>query len=373
MRIVFALLFIGVWYFFFQKIIEKYWDRNLTVIVRCNRDYAYEGDELKLVEEIVNQKYLILPALKVKFTTSKYWDFHEENGTTTDQYYRNDVFSVGMNEKLQRVLPFTCRKRGYYVLGNVDIFVSDYFYTREFIRRQKGEQWVYVFPKRVYTPQVEEAFQKIMGNVAAKKRCYEDPFLFAGIRDYQSYDTMRQINWKASAKTGALKVNRLEHTAELSVHIVVFFERENVVRDKAMEEQIIRLAASLAERLLAKQVPVSLRCNGLDVESGKEIVIGAGSGENHMRCVDEGLARINLEEGGSNMEGAAAFLDKAIEGQALNVLLSTDQTAVFQETLLQKMQEEISFLWLLPHYATEPVNVRAELTEQLVELITDLE
>ena len=36
----------------------------------------------------------------------------------------------------------------------------------------------------------------------------EDPFEYRGIREYQPYDDMRSVNWKATAKTGDLKVNQ---------------------------------------------------------------------------------------------------------------------------------------------------------------------
>ena len=131
MNISVAVACIFLWYFLFEKIIEKRWEKNLKVKVHCNRDYAYEGEELELVEEIENRKFLILPGLKVKFTTSRYWDFkEEEKGVTTDQYYRNDVFSVGGYERIRRVLPFTCLKRGYYILGDIEVFASNYFYTK---------------------------------------------------------------------------------------------------------------------------------------------------------------------------------------------------------------------------------------------------
>lgn len=371
MNIIVAVACIFLWYFLFEKIIEKRWEKNLKVKVHCNRDYAYEGEELELVEEIENRKFLILPGLKVKFTTSRYWDFkEEEKGVTTDQYYRNDVFSVGGYERIRRVLPFTCLKRGYYILGDIEVFASNYFYTKEYVKKQYQEQWVYVFAKRVRTPQMDLLFKQMLGEVITRKRVSEDPFYFVGIRDYQTYDTMRQINWKASAKTGELKVNRLEHTAEQSIHIFVFCEQKNVEWDRNMEEYVLRFVATLTERFLMEKIPVSFVCNGFDVETGQWIAIGTGSGENHMRCIDEGIARIDLNKGGRSIEDSLSFFEATMKEEDLHIVISTSQSVTFQKFLQQKKAEKYDFLWVLPHYETEQVQVESSLKEQCMEWIT---
>ena len=87
MQIVIAGMLIGIFYLLIQWIFRKKWDKNLTVRVYCEREYAYEGETLTLVEEIINQKAMLLPAIKVKFATSKEWKFEEEkSGVTSDQY-----------------------------------------------------------------------------------------------------------------------------------------------------------------------------------------------------------------------------------------------------------------------------------------------
>lgn len=371
MQIVIAGMLIGIFYLLIQWIFRKKWDKNLTVRVYCEQEYAYEGETLTLVEEIINQKAMLLPAVKVKFATSKEWKFEEEkSGVTSDQYYRNDIFSVGMYEKIKRSLPFVCQKRGYYALGDMDVFASSYFYTREYVMRKKQEQWVYVFPKRVQTPLLSMYVKQMIGQTLAKKRLYEDPFTFQGIRDYQSYDGMRKINWKSSAKTGILKVNCYEYTAEQEVKLILYFDEKDMGLDNRMEEYTISLAAALAEQFLGQQIVVSMVTNGLDVEHASSISIGAGAGSNHMRQIDEGLARVDLHKKVA-LESAESFLQRELKGEGLHVLITASQSAATQQIMLQHRELSEELIWMLPHYEMEKIQIAPDLQEKVMEIVAD--
>ncbi len=374
MKVIVACIFIYFLYWIVQKYFAKNWDKNLSVRIFCNSEYGYEGDELCLIEEIENRKRFILPAVTVKFTTSKYWEFFEQKeGAITDQYYRNDVFSVGSNERIRRKLPFVCKKRGYFVLGDMDVFARDFFYANEYMKRVSNEQWIYVFAKRVHTPELEDAFLHMLGEVMAKIRLYEDPFTFSGIRDYQSYDTMRRINWKASAKTGQCKVNCYDYTAELSVNILLFFEQKNVDWDKDMEEYVISLAVTMAEKFLGQRINVSLKSNGVDAENGSQIELGVGCGEHHMRRMDEAVARINLLQTEKELEAEDSFLERGMQADGMNFLITTCWSPKLQQTLKKKAAEGYDFFWLLPHYEMDLISVEEGFGKRLVEIVTHLE
>lgn len=79
----------SVWY-------AKHWDEELFVSLAFSRKSTVRGESCELLETIENRKLLPLPVLKVKFQVSRQLAF-EDAGTessVTDQYYRNDVFSV---------------------------------------------------------------------------------------------------------------------------------------------------------------------------------------------------------------------------------------------------------------------------------------
>lgn len=372
MRVLFAGIGICLWYFVFQWVFGKLWSKGLKVKVYCEKDYSYVGETLNLIEEIQNEKWLPLVAIKVKYTTSNLWKFEgEEKGTSTDQYYRYDLFSVNGYERIRRSLPFTCTRRGYYVIGDVDVFVSDYFYINEYIIRKKQEQMVYVFANRVNTPSVDLYFRQMMGDLRSKRKLYEDPFSFAGVREYQNFDSRRSINWKATARTGQLKVNCLEHTAEPNVHILLYFEQKNIEWDQRQEEYGISLAVTYAERFLKEGIKVSVASNGIDKESGKGIEIGGGASIQHLRSLDEDMARIDLEQRKEKLENADSFLDRNIQGDGLHLLITTSYAPAVQEVLRKKVGEHHSVYWLLPHYSGEKPVILPELEQNVMELYSD--
>ena len=92
---------------------KKYWMRGLECQIRFQDHAVNEGDASCLLETITNRKLLPLTTLQVKFSVSRKLKFSEaENTATTDNNYRNDIFSVMSYEKISRSLPFTATKTG---------------------------------------------------------------------------------------------------------------------------------------------------------------------------------------------------------------------------------------------------------------------
>lgn len=372
-QVIVAYLLFAVFYLLIQWGFGKKWDKGLDVRVYCERDCAYEGDTLILVEEVANQKAMLLPAVKVKFATSKEWKFKEESsGITSDQYYRNDLFSIGMYERIKRSFSFTCNKRGYYALGNVDVFVSSYFYSREYVMRKKQQQSIYVFPKRVQAPVISMYVKQMLGQTLAKRKLYEDPFMFQGIRDYQNYDSMGKINWKSSAKTGELKVNCYAHTAEQEVKLLLYFDKINAEIDRTMEEYAISLAATLAECFLERHIVVAMVTNGLDIANNGSICVGAGAGSQHMRQIDEGLARIDLHKN-LPFESEKSFFQRELKGDKMYVVITTSRTVGMQKSLIEEAAKDSDLVWVLPHYAIDQLQIASELQDKVIEIIADEE
>lgn len=74
------------------------------------------------------------------------------------------------------------------------------------------------------------------------------------IRDYVPSDSSRHVDWKATAKTAALKTR--EFAAENSRRILVAFDRYGTIRDAEQFEDMVSRAASLAFHLIRNGQPV---------------------------------------------------------------------------------------------------------------------
>ena len=217
--------FIGFLLFVIQKrVYEKLWQRSLYVSVSFGNEPIFEGDQGELKEIIENKKRLPLSVLKVKFKTDRHLIFGNEKGSrTTDQYYRNDIFRIGGGERVTRTLKFQGGRRGYYTIDEVSLVASDLFFLSQLTADKKVKTELYVYPRPYDAARLRRSLIQMNGEMLSRRHLQEDPFEYRGIREYQPYDDMRSINWKATAKTGDFKVNQRNYTSLKSVRI--FFNK----------------------------------------------------------------------------------------------------------------------------------------------------
>lgn len=274
---------------------KKYWSRHLDVKIRIKNTECVAGEENILTEVITNNKLLPLPMLHVKFNTPKSFRFeNEENSSVTDYYYRDDIFAIMGHQSITRNLKFTCESRGCYYLHDTSITSTDLFMRLTFTDKRSNNIMIHVYPKKVNLDFFEIPFQTITGNYVTQKTLVEDPFEFRGIREYQPYDSMHNINWKSSAKNDRLQVNTYFMTSSQEVRILLNLDTHIYSRDNKLLEKIISLASSLAEKFISAGIPVALDSNAVDIYTHEQLNRSSGSGINHMVSIDTALARIDI-------------------------------------------------------------------------------
>ena len=217
------ILWIGLgaaaFYFLQARIYGRFWNRGLSARLFFSARSVTEGERCFLSEQVENRKALPLPMLKVKFQVSRKLHFEDEgDSAVTDQYYRNDILSLGPHQRLTRRIPFRCTARGYYRIEGLDLVASDLFLSREMVSEAEAESVLYVYPGPVRGVSLDAAIRRLNGEILAKRHLLEDPFEYRGLREYAPFDEPRSINWKATARTGDLTVNLRGYTA-LRAHI----------------------------------------------------------------------------------------------------------------------------------------------------------
>lgn len=330
----------------------RYWDSELEPEVHFQKEPVYEGEDAFLTETVANRKWLPLAALHVKFQTDRRLVYHSsENASVSDKCYKHDIFSLMPFQKITRTMPVHCVGRGYFEIGSIDLTSTNIFMANHFVTQRNIFTSLYVFPRQLRTEDTEIPFRSLMGNIITKRMINEDPFEFRGIRDYQPYDPIKHINWKASARAGSLLVNVFDYTAGQEVRIIVNLEDETYWKEYMLLEASLRLASSLAARLLANSVPVSLMTTGCDVVSGENRMLPAGSGHAHLRSINELLARIDLDKPMipvlrilEEEEKSAASRQK----QLTYLLISYTQRDDLYEAFERLTMRHDGSLWLLP-------------------------
>lgn len=362
------ILFALILYLGQKYIYAKVWHRGLTVSLAFQEDGIWEGQESTLSEIIENRKHLPLTMLKVKFQTDRHLVFTDTKGSrTTDRYYRNDIFQIGRLEKVTRSLSFTGGRRGYYTISEADLVASDLFLTTQYTATTPIARCsLYVYPKPFSHPDFRQSLKQLSGEVLAKRHLLEDPFEYRGIRDYQPQDDLKSINWKATARTGDLKVNQKNYTAQKSVRIFLNLEDTGILKKEDCVEACMQIAAALLLLFLEQGMQVALYCNGIDVRSGEPCILEAGGGMRQRNACLQALAGIDTSIPVQSFTElfTAKLTDTA--NTIYTCFISPNAYDDFAELLLQYHEQHPDMKWFYPYSEVTPL----EAEEPLRSLIT---
>lgn len=331
---------------------SRMWSENLEVKVDFKEEAVTEGMDSELTETISNRKWMFLPMLQVGFETHKNLRFgQEENVSVSDLCYKRDIFSVGGFQKITRTIPFHCSKRGFYEIESADLITRSPLLTKKLHKAEKQNTYIYGYPKLIDDALLEISFQKIMGEIQAKKNIYEDPFEFRGVREYQPTDPMSKINWKASAKSDDWMVNLYGSTNAQDITILLDLEDETAWKYDDIHEEQIRLAVTLTARFVDAGIPVGLITNGKDIKMNEILCFNAGTGKQQFFNVCRGLARIDL---GKDKEAMAQMVLKERENlehlQKTYIMISKNQREDCYEAFSSLLHQGVNGFWISTRY-----------------------
>lgn len=349
MIILFALFSVFVLYFLYNYLFDRLWMKKLSVSLSFSSEHAVEGQKQSLHETVTNCKWLPLPMIQVKFMTSRNLIFEDTNNSTvTDHYYRNDMLSLMMFQQITRTLTFECSHRGYYTIDHIDLICSNLFMTLSHIKEYELNVHLYVYPKPFEFDRIEAPFQKMYGTVLTKRFINEDPFEFRSIREYQSYDNLKSINWKSSAKTGSLKVNVNDYTSSQQIKILLNIECEGMRIFEDLQEESIRIAATYALAFIERGISVSILTNARDIITNDVLIVPPGSGMNHIQSLMEALSRIDPSLGTIPFVPLIQQELNDITKNDYIILISTYQKENLQQLLLNQQPNKIEYSWIIP-------------------------
>ncbi len=343
------LLLLGVLFaYHLQKYIYRaYWDKRLQVRATFSDAYVYEGDSSSLREEIANDKKLPLPALEVRLAVSRNLEFSGEaraNTNVTDLSYKRDVFSFLFHQKVIHTLSFVCRKRGIYQISNVEVVGYDLFFRNQHYLNAAQQTQLCVYPAQIDTGRIRLLCQTISGMVLVQNRLYPDPFEFSGIREYRR-DPMHHINWKASARSNSLMVNQFDSTTSIHATILLDVEDSHILRSEHLTEESIRIASSLAARLVRQNMELRLISNAIPIVFPDTGALQAASPDNlpHLSAALPDM--YNSRQAAQTPENAHTMIWHGKPGAAkiheLNRLLACIDTSQKTASVNVLLQEEI--------------------------------
>ena len=351
MKIILIILGLFIVWFIQRLVYEKNWKKGLNAEVSFEHSAVTEGSETILFEMVSNRKWMILPTLKVMFKTDKGLHFEkQENMKITDYCYKCDIFSLFPYQKIVRRHEVTCAKRGLYDVDELDLTAGDIWFSGEYYSTCENKARLYVFPAKADLERTDVPYERIMGNIQTRKYLQEDPFAFAGIREYQSYDSMRSINWKISAKNSTYMVNVHDATASQAICFLFNADQDTIWHHDDLLEEGIRIVSTLARQFLEQGVPVQFLTNGKDKITKESLYLRAGSGEAHGEMLDEQLARMDLTLEAERFHGRMEELCNGKSENVLYVFVSTSCREELQEDFLRLREQSRGSVWIAPVY-----------------------
>ena len=163
-------------------------------------------------------------------------------------------------QELRADLEINFPVRGRYCEKNFGVATRFPFAFLMKTRRINLAREVIVYPAVEPTEQFREVLPMVTGEFESFVRGRGNDLYL--IRDYMPDDSARHVDWKATARTGALKVREFSREDERKLRIV-FDNPAPGVLQPAVYEQAVRLAASLGWHFHHEDVEVSFVAPGL--------------------------------------------------------------------------------------------------------------
>lgn len=341
-------------------IYHRVWDRRLKADIRFVKEKVTQGDTVELEEVLENRKWLPLPAVFLTFKLSKYFkETREGSSLSNDRYTRNDLLSVMMFQRRKRCIQLVCTRRGMYRIEQATLQAQSLFLDEKYIKPVSCESCLTVYPGYVDAKRFAQFVETVYGSQMMYPFMQEDPFLHRGVREYQVYDSIRNVNWNATARTGSMKVNLLETMTNQQVSIYLNVQKESLSVHNEVLEESIRLAKTFCAFFSQKGIKSALYTNGTG-EGDKEPVCveKRGAGTAYMGQVNEALTRIFLDETGNIVKyGREQELDfvslykeqlKKDSEESQVFLISGDQNDRIVQLMKELSRQGRSFLWVVP-------------------------
>ncbi len=253
---VFTLLYLFIGVYFLGNI----WSRRTLSAVAYQRNFprrAFFGDDVLVRVEVSNRG--MLPVVWLRIQESVPVDLSIQKNL-------KQVISLGPHGKKEFEYTLRARKRGYYHIGPLFISSGDMLgFSRE-QQREGSPDSLIIYPRIEMLSDLKLPSRSPMGTLRHTQPIFEDPTRIQSKRDYVAGDSLRRVDWKATAATGRMQVKQFEPS--IALETVVFLNLNNDEYDMRSRidstELAIVVAASICNWVIGKKQSAGLCTNGVD-------------------------------------------------------------------------------------------------------------
>lgn len=285
--------------------LSRWWSRKALTAVAASRKLparAFLGEQFEV--ELVIHNTSLLPVVWLRILESIPVELAESP-------FRR-VVSLGPRERKRFTYPLRARKRGYYQLGPLVLNTGDILGIGGDFSDERLIHNLTVFPKIIPLTNLPLPSRSPMGTLRHTQPIFADPSRVTGKRNYVEGDSLRTIDWKATATTGNLQVKLFEPSIALDATILLNMDGRDYGRKTKFTstELAIVAAASIANFVVERRQSVGLVTNGIDPLSAKNKAqsLLPRKGRESLMHLLEVLARLEMSEA----EPFAALLGREI-------------------------------------------------------------
>ena len=335
-------LFLGIY------IISLIWTRQSARNLTCERKFekrAFYGEEIPVKLQIRNKGWLPIPWLYIYESLP----FELSGGN-----FIKRLISLGPRSAMQIDYKLSCYKRGFYSVGPFTTKYGDTLGMAEVQELEKEADTITVYPRIVPLASVGLPSRSPIGTLRHHQPIFEDPSRMRGKRDYTHSDSLRRVDWKASAAVGRLQVKQFEPS--ISLQTVIFLNlnyREYPRHYIDATELSIVVASSLANWVVEQKQSIGLVTNGVDphIDNRRVKPIFPDKGRSQLIRILDTLARIQ----GKDTESINSLLNRESPnlpwGTTIVVITGEVTDALFDQLFQVKRRGQNVTLMITGHSA----------------------
>ena len=259
---------------------------------------------------------------------------------------------ISLGPRASRRFEYTIQplRRGYYQVGPLYVHSGDLLGFSEEQGRQSEIEHLTVYPRVVPLAHVGLPSRSPMGTLRHRQPIFEDPSRVRGKRDYAAGDSLRRVDWKATASAGRMQVKLFEPSIALETAIYLNLDRGDYyyrTQNDATELGIV-VAASLANWITANKQAAGFATNGADMLSadGRAPALPPEKSRGHLMHILDVLARIQTTEHRSFVELLRRERPRLQWGTTVILITGDADQAMFEE-LLQLRRAGLNIVLIL--------------------------
>jgi len=286
----FTILYLIVGAYLFGFLWNLYTVRKLR-IRRTFEPRAFLGENLPVRLQIRNAGFL--PVIWLRFRESI-------PTALATRVKLDEVISLVPKGRAEVVYNLHARKRGRYAIGPFYATSDDLLGLTGGFQIEGATDYLIVYPAIIPLNNVELPSRSPLGSLRHTLPIFEDPARVLSKRDYVVGDSLRRVDWKATAASGQLQVRQFEPSIALETVLMLNLNSDEYPTQQRIDatELGIVIAASLANWIVGRRQAVGLTTNGRDPSAAGNdpAAIPSRKGRTHLMRILESLACLRLEE-----------------------------------------------------------------------------